>query len=69
MIPEHLRGTTTPVAYVLEARIEGRQIEALCGYRWVPQRDPKAYPICERCLEVYRHDPFGKGDRDRLPDA
>ena len=69
MIPPHLRGTITPVAYVLEARIEGRQIEALCGHRWVPQRDPKAYPICEGCLHIYKTQGNDLDKRDGLPPA
>lgn len=40
-------------AKVLEARIYGLVIEALCGHRWVPTKDPKQLPICEECKEVY----------------
>ena len=69
LIPPHLRGKTTAQALVLKARIEGIEIEALCGHRWVPQRDPKTLPICERCLAIYKDDPRGHGDRDQLPDA
>ena len=44
-------------AKVLEARIYGTPLEALCGYVWVPSRDPKQLPICEECKsidEMYR---------------
>lgn len=41
-------------AKVLEARIHGTPIEALCGHVWVPSRDPKQLPVCERCVEIYR---------------
>jgi Protein of unknown function (DUF3039) len=38
---------------VLEARINGTPLTALCGYTWVPSRDPQKYPICQKCLEVF----------------
>lgn len=40
-------------AKVLEARVMGTPIEALCGFVWVPARDPKQLPVCEACKEVY----------------
>lgn len=40
-------------AKVLEARINGTPIEALCGFVWVPSRDPKQLPVCEECKAVY----------------
>lgn len=40
-------------AKVMEARVMGTPIEALCGFVWVPQRDPKQLPICEACKEIY----------------
>ena len=68
-LPPHLKGTTTAQAYILNARIEGFEVEALCGYTWIPQRDPQRFPICQACKEIYDSDPEGHGDRDRLPDA
>ena len=43
----------TATAKVLEARINGTPIEALCGHVWVPARDPKQLPVCQACKEVY----------------
>lgn len=60
---------TTPQAYVLRARIEGFEVTALCGYTWIPEKDPVPLPICVDCVEIYRQDPKGHGDRDRLPEA
>ena len=40
-------------AKVLQARIEGTPLEALCGHVWVPSRDPKQLPVCERCKDIY----------------
>jgi hypothetical protein len=40
-------------AKVLEARINGTPVEALCGHVWVPARDPKQLPVCQACKETY----------------
>lgn len=43
----------TAAAKVVEARIYGTPIEALCGHVWVPSRDPKQLPLCQKCKDVY----------------
>ena len=43
----------TAAAKVLEARINGTPLEALCGHVWVPSRDPRQLPVCQACKEVY----------------
>ncbi len=40
-------------AKVLEARISGTPLEALCGHVWVPSRDPRQLPVCQRCRDIY----------------
>ena len=40
-------------AKVLEARVTGTPVEALCGFVWVPSRDPRSLPLCQACKEVY----------------
>jgi hypothetical protein len=40
-------------AKVLEARIYGTPLEALCGHVWVPSRDPKQLPVCDTCKSIY----------------
>jgi hypothetical protein len=40
-------------AKVLEARIYGTPLEALCGHVWVPSRDPKQLPLCDQCKSIY----------------
>lgn len=40
-------------AKVVEARVTGTPIEALCGHVWVPARDPRNLPLCQACKEVY----------------
>lgn len=39
-------------ARVTEAMINGTPVEALCGFVWVPSRDPQNYPICQACLDI-----------------
>lgn len=52
----HIVKTTPPqtaAGAVLEARIMGTEIEALCGWRFVPQQDPEKLPVCQKCKEIY----------------
>lgn len=56
-------------AKVLEARIYGTPLEALCGHVWVPSRDPKQLPLCQACKEIYdMYKQFSDGLNDQ-PDA
>ena len=60
-------GDESPQALVLRARIEGIEVEALCGYTWVPQKDPAVLPVCAACLDIYKN---GYGhDGEDMPDA
>lgn len=43
----------TAHAKILKARIEGTPVTALCGYVWVPSRDPERHPVCPKCLEIF----------------
>ena len=52
-------------AKVLEARIYGTPLEALCGHVWVPSRDPKQLPLCEECKSIYE---MYRAFNDDLPD-
>ena len=40
-------------AKVLEARIYGIPLEALCGVVFVPKRDPSKLPLCAVCKDIY----------------
>jgi hypothetical protein len=56
-------------AKVLEARIYGTPLEALCGHVWVPSRDPKQLPLCEKCKSIYdMYRAFNDGLPDQPPD-
>lgn len=37
---------------VTEAYVTGNQITALCGYKWVPTRDPAGLPVCPDCKAI-----------------
>ena len=37
---------------VAAAMIEGTEVVALCGYRWVPFRDPARCKVCPSCVAV-----------------
>jgi len=39
-------------AKVTQAMINGTPVTALCGYTWVPSRDPKQHPVCEACKAI-----------------
>ncbi len=37
---------------VVEGIVNGTPVRALCGKTWVPNRDPKRYPLCPTCKEI-----------------
>lgn len=39
-------------AKVTQAMINGTPVTALCGFTWVPSRDPKQHPVCEACKAI-----------------
>jgi hypothetical protein len=53
---------------ILSSALSGEPVIALCGKVWVPGRDPKKFPVCPVCQEIYEglrdpQDGGGKGDR------
>ena len=42
-----------PKDKLTEAMVMGTPIMALCGKVWVPSRDPKKYPVCPECKEIW----------------
>lgn len=40
-----------------KAMLYGAEIRALCGKWDVPVRDPKKYPLCKTCVEVFGNIP------------
>lgn len=37
---------------ITEAIVFSFEVEALCGYRWVPSRQPEKYPVCANCKGI-----------------
>jgi len=44
----------------------GTPVEALCGKKWIPGRDPNKFPVCPDCKRIYEGIPSrgDKGDGD-----
>ena len=38
---------------IMESAMTGEPVIALCGKVWTPGRDPKKFPVCPTCKEVY----------------
>lgn len=34
------------------ARARSIEVKALCGYTWIPIRNPDKYPVCEKCMDL-----------------
>src|SRR6476619_4438761 len=49
---------------ILESALSGDPVIALCGKVWVPGRDPKKFPVCPMCQEVFEGMPHGGDDND-----
>lgn len=43
--------------YIRKTRhVTGVEVEALCGYVWIPTRSPSGLPICQQCKDIYDDD-------------
>jgi len=42
-----------PKDELTEAMIMGHPVIALCGKVWVPSRDPKRFPVCPECKDIW----------------
>jgi len=49
----HIVDQRDPGNDITTAVVEGREVTALCGYRWIPYRKPEGRPVCEACVEAY----------------
>ncbi len=38
---------------IMESMVNGTPVRAICGKIWVPSRDPKKFPVCPECKEIY----------------
>ena len=46
---------------IMDSAVNGTPLVALCGKVWVPSRDPKRFPVCPECKEIYESLPDGDG--------
>lgn len=37
---------------IVRANVEGVAVQALCGKKWIPNRDPSRFPVCPTCKEI-----------------
>ncbi len=47
---------------IMDSAVSGSPVIALCGKVWVPNRDPKKYPVCPECKEIFESMVPGGGD-------
>jgi len=47
---------------IVESAVTGDPVVALCGKVWTPSRDPKRFPVCPECKEIYESLPAGGGE-------
>jgi hypothetical protein len=47
--PSDVAHIVRPARAVAEAYRNGTPVTALCGYTWVPTKDPGPLPVCEAC--------------------
>jgi hypothetical protein len=38
---------------IMRSAVEGVAVIALCGKKWIPNRDPQRYPVCPSCKEIF----------------
>lgn len=49
---DHFTHIVYPKSKLADAMVFGHEIDALCGKRWVPSRDPQVYEVCPACIQV-----------------
>ena len=50
---------------ILESALSGDAVRALCGKKWIPNRDPSRFPICPTCKDIYES--LAEGPKDDTP--
>ena len=38
---------------ITESAVTGKPVRALCGKKWMPNRDPQKFPVCPTCKEIH----------------
>lgn len=39
---------------LMSSAVNGHPVRALCGKLWVPNRDPKKFPVCPECEDIMK---------------
>lgn len=47
---------------LVESMVNGGYVQGLCGWLFIPMRDPNKFPVCPRCKEI--RDSLPTGDND-----
>ena len=42
----------SPQDIIDTARLTGQWVFALCGYKFIPERNPQNYPVCSACADI-----------------
>lgn len=50
---------------ITSSAVTGGPVVALCGKVWTPSRDPKKYPVCPECKDIYEGLSGRGGDDDK----
>lgn len=50
---------------IMASALDGTPVVALCGKVWVPGRDPKKYPVCPMCKEIFESMAGGGDDKGK----
>ncbi len=45
---------------IVESAVTGAPVEALCGKKWIPNRDPSRFPVCPDCEAIHSGLPRNK---------
>lgn len=45
-----------------QARMLGWEITALCGYKFIPMRNPEKYEACSQCIDIAGHIMSNQGE-------
>ena len=40
-----------------ESAVTGNEVIALCGKKWIPNRDPQKFKVCPTCKQIYENLP------------
>lgn len=42
-----------PKDKIVESAVTGKPVRALCGKKWIPNRNPEKFPVCPDCKRIY----------------